>query len=222
MKLNKFVPITLLAGALMLSACGAKGDEPVDPGTSESEGDSTPTGPVYTITEAEFSALKSKLSNPKIFIEGNFTVDLSYDGVSFKNKLANGKVDCYVQGDHCVFDFDVSTYNPTTQKANGDTYYYDDSDGTWSKETGEIDVLKYASRCLAFEDVFYYGPSFDSFTYNEDTRQYSGSKTIEEDTTVVTKFMVKDGRFLSYEVVGVVEYTFSDYGTTTVTLPTVA
>ena len=234
MKLNKFVPITLLAGTLMLASCGSKepsessennSDTDISDITSDKGGsgssDTTPVEPVYTITEAEFSALKSKLSNPKIFLEGNFTVDLSAGVFSSKNKLANGKVDCYIQTEHFMFDFDVDSYNATTQKANGDTYYYDDSDGTWSKETGEIDVAKYASLCFQFEDVFYYAPSFESFTYDEETRQYSGSKTID-DQTVVTNFKVKDGQFLSYGVVGFVTYTFSDYGTTTVTLPTVA
>ncbi len=216
MKNNKILPIALLAGVLMLSACASKGgDKETDPASSSTE-------PVYTITEAEFTALQAKLANPKIFIEGNFTVDMSVGVFSFKNKLANGKVDCYIQGEHFAFDFDVDSYNATTQKANGDAYLYDSDDEKWEKETDEIDVAKCASLCFQFEDVFYYAPSFDSFTYNEETRQYSGSKTIDEDTTLVTKFVVKDGQFLSYEVAGYISYAFSDYGTTTVTLPTVA
>ena len=255
MKLNKFIPITLLAGVLMLSACGANGSDTNEDKenkttsennssveintTSENSGSvenettsenndsaetssSTQAEPVYTITEAEFSALKLKLSDPKIFVEDNFTIDMTYGGVSFKNKLANGKVDFFLQGEHFALDLDVSTYNPSTKKANGDIYEYDDSEEKWSKQTGEIDVYNYASLSLGFEVMFSYAPSsLDDFTYNKDTRQYSGSRT-EDGTTIVTKFMVKDGQFLSYETVGIVDYEFSDYGTTTVTLPTVA
>lgn len=227
MKLNRFLPITILAGVLMLSACGSKG------GSSDSEngGDSvddptpstpsTPSGPSYTITETDFLVLKAKLMNPKIFVEGNFTVDLTIEGDTFKNKIANGKDDVYVQGTHFVFDLDVSSYNASTSKASGDTYKYDDEEKTWSKQTGEVDVALYASYSLGFETVFEFSPlSLDSFAYNEDTRLYTGSKTVGDDTCI-TKFMVKDGQFLSYEIVDVFKYEFSDYGTTTVTLPEV-
>ena len=219
MKLNKFLPITLLAGVLMLSACGSKGND--NSGDSGSGGDSTPTGP-YTITEAEFATLKAKMASPKIFIEGNFTVDLTLSGSTFKNKFANGKVDCYVQGEHYVLDIDVSTYDATKQTANGDMYEYDEDDEAWSKDASIIDVGAFASYSLGFETVFAFSPSsLDSFTYNEDTRFYTGSKTMGDDT-YVTKFMVKDGQFLSYEVVGMFGYEFSDYGTTTVILPELA
>ena len=201
MKLNKILPITLLAGVLMLSACGSKGN-------------STPTGP-YTITEAEFATLKAKMASPKIFIEGNFAVDLTVGSSTFKNKFANGKVDCYVQGEHYVLDIDVSTYDATKQTANGDMYEYDEDDEAWSKDASIIDVQAFASHSLGFETVFAVSPSsLDSFTYNEDARFYIGYKTVDGDT-FVTKFMVKDGQFLSYEVVGMAAYEFSDYGTTT-------
>ena len=151
MKLNKILPITLLAGVLMLSACGSKGND--NSGDSGSGGDSTPTGPVYTITESDFLTLKSKLTNPKIFIEGNFTVDLTVGGSTFKNKFANGKVDCYVQGEHYVLDIDVSTYDATKQTANGDIYVYDEDDEAWSKDASIIDVGAFASYSLGFETV---------------------------------------------------------------------
>lgn len=214
MKLNRFLPITLLAGVLMLSACGSKGNG------GGSGGDPTPS---YTITETDFLALKAKLMNPKIFVEGNFTVDVTVFGTTFKNKIANGKDDIYVEGIHFVLDLDVSSYNASTSKASGDTYEYDEDEKTWSKETGEVDVALYASYSLQFEDSLGKAApaSFDAFTYNEDTRIYEGSKTMD-DETYVTKFMVKNGQFLSYEVVGVFKYEFSDCGTTTVTLPEVA
>ncbi len=211
MKLNRFLQTTLLAGVLMLSACGSK--------DSGNGGDSTPS---YTITETDFLILKAKLSKPKILIEENFTVDLTYSGVTFKNKIANGKDDIYVQGTHIVLDLDVSSYNASTSKASGDTYEYDEDEKTWSKETGEVDVAIYNSYALGFETAFNVSPtSFDAFTYNEDTRLYTGSMTADGDT-VITKFMVKDGKFLSYEIVGEFKYEFSDYGTTTVTLPEIA
>lgn len=227
MKLNRFLPITILAGVLMLSACGSKGGSSDSENGGDSVGDptpstpSTPSGPSYTITETDFLVLKAKLMNPKIFVEGNFTVDWTIDGVTFKNKIANGKDDVYVQGTHFVFDLDVSSYNASTSKASGDTYEYDEDENTWSKETGEVDVALYASYSLGFETVFGFSPlSLDSFAYNEDTRLYTGSRTSGDDT-YITKFMVKDGQFLSYEVANVFKYEFSDYGTTTVTLPEV-
>lgn len=206
MKINKFLPITLLTGVLMLSACGSE----------------TPSGSSYTITETEFLTLKAKLMKPKILIEENFTVDVTYiyNGLTFKNKIAKGKDDLYVQGTHFVFDLDVSSYNTQTSKANGDTYMYDEDEKTWSKKTGEVDLHTYAFYSLGFETTLETAPSFDALTYNEDTRLYTGSKTIDGET-VETKFMVKDGQFLSYEVVGVYKYEFSNYGTTTVTLPEV-
>lgn len=119
MKINKFLPITLLTGVLMLSACGSE----------------TPSGSSYTITETEFLALKARLVNPKFLIEENFTVDVTYiyNGVTYKNKIAKGKDDLYVQGTHFVFDLDVSSYNASTSKANGDTFEYDEDEKTWSK-----------------------------------------------------------------------------------------
>lgn len=206
MKINKFLPITLLTGVLMLSACGSE----------------TPSGPSYTITEIEFLALKAKLVKPNILVEGNFTVDITISGATFKNKVANGKDDIYVQGTHIVLDLDVSSYNASTSKASGDTYEYDEDEKTWSKETGEVNVALYNSYALGFETVFKFSPTFfDAFTYNKDTRLYTGSMTVDDDT-YITRFMVKDGQFLYYEVGDVYKYEFSNYGTTTVTLPQVA
>lgn len=63
-------------------------------GSDSSKGsDSIPSGHSYTITEAEFAALKAKLMNPKTLVEGNFTVDLTMGGVTFKNKIANGMLE---------------------------------------------------------------------------------------------------------------------------------
>lgn len=205
MKHNKFLSIALLSGAFLLSACGSKGVEP------------TPTGPSYTITDVEYLTLKSKLSSPKIFIDGNFTVDMSMSGVTFKNKIANAKADIYPQGSHIVLDLDVSSYS-APGKANGDTYEYDEDEKTWSKETGEVKVSAFSS--FIFGVVEYMPASFDELSYNDDTRFYSGSLT-QGDSTLVTKFMVKNGQFLTIDMVGMVTYEFSDYGTTTVTLPEV-
>ena len=175
---------------------------------------------VNTITETDFLTLKAKLTKPKILIEENFTVDFTYSGVTFKNKIANGKDDIYMQRTHIVLDLDVSSYNDSTSKASGDTYVYDEDEKTWSKETGEVNVALYNSYALGFETAFNISPTFDAFTYNEDTRLYTGSRTAGDDT-YITKFMVKDGKFLSYEIVDEFKYEFSDYGTTTVTLPEV-
>ena len=220
MKINKFLPITLLAGVLMLSACGSKGGSSDSGNGGSSGGDSTPSGHSYTITETDFLTLKAKLTKPKILIEENFTVDFTYSGVTFKNKIANGKDDIYMQRTHIVLDLDVSSYNDSTSKASGDTYEYDEDEKTWSKEAGEVNVALYNSYALGFETSFNVSPTFDAFTYNEDTRLYTGSRTID-DETYVTKFMVKDGNFLYYEIVNSFKYEFSDYGTTTVTLPEV-
>ena len=117
---------------------------------------------------------------------------------------------------HCVFDLQVDTYNASTKKATGDMYLYDEDDG-WDKDTGEIDLAYWHPG--VFYGFDYIVDSLEDCTYNEDTRTYVGTKTVEGET-VTSKIIFKDGQFLSIELQGgLVKYEFSNYGTTTVTLP---
>ena len=226
MKLNKFLSITLLAGALMLSACGSKGKDNSKNNDESGSVNSTPAEPVYTVTADEYSSLIEKLISPKIFIEGNFTFDLTTNGEKSTNKIANGKFDGYNQGEHGVLDLQVDTYNDSTETATGRAYFYDEDDGWVSNGIEEINVGQFHYLSLGAQ-LSFVPPTLDiytSFTYNEDARTYTGTIGEGEYSATCT-FMFKNKQFLSLQLESdgetVFKFEFYDYGTTTVTIPEV-
>ena len=207
MKLNKFLSITLLAGALMLSACGSKGNG----------GDSTPAEPVYTVTAGEYELIKSNFNNYGILVNSNFTMTVQFQNVSNEYKFADGKIDGFIEGDHCVLDIDKSTFNATTSESTYDEYYYDIDDGKWYKTTLTGNLSGYYNLFFEYFEVM--PDEFEDLTYNEEKHSYLGTKTIE-DEMFSTELMFKDGTLVSISFNKMLYYTFSEFGTTTVTLPT--
>ena len=189
MKANKFLSITLLAGVLTLSACGSKDGDSVS-----DDIESTSTGPVYTITGEEYSALRTKFLSPSIFINGNFKMTIEFQGASVTDKFANGKFDGYLGGEHCVLDIQTSTYDASTYDATFDRYYYDTDDGKWYKSTVTDSLKDLYDVTFMYFDVM--PDSFDDLTYSEETHSYTGSKTVEGEK-YSTEFSVKDGALIS-------------------------
>ena len=232
MKLNKILPITLLTGVLMLSACGSKKENSDSSGSNNesnvsnnsdsNESESTSTEPVYTVTETEFLSLKSKLSSPKIFIDGNFSFDTTVGGKKLPNKIAEGKFDGYIQGVRAAIDMKVDTYDSTDQTAAGSMYLYDEDNG-WEK-TGTKEIELSDVHTYVFGMLMFVPDAFDVYSYDADKRTYSATTKADNDELTCT-FMVKDKEFLSIklETEGetIADYSFYDYGTTTVTLPEV-
>ena len=178
--------------------------------------DDTPKEPVYTVTETEYLAIKSKIGSHRNFIDGNFTVTLTYNGVSV-NKFADGKFDGYIEGDHYVIVFDTATYDSTAKTANADVYYYDEDDKKWYREAAQKENLtQYYSYVVPFIEAL--PDSFDDLSYNADKREYSSIVTIDGENISV-KVQFKDGKMISFTINGLVSCEFSDYGTTEVTVP---
>ena len=197
--------VSLAFCAVSLTACGSKD-------TKE---------PVYTVTETEYLAIKSKISSHKNFIDGNFTVTINIGNNVYVNKFADGKFDDYIQGDHYVIVFDTSTYDATAKTANAYGYYYDEDDEKWYRTPEETENLDlYYSFIIPFTE--YFPDTFEELYYNADKREYSASVTVL-DGTFSFKAQFKDGNLLSYTLIADefhMTCEFSDYGTTTVTPPT--
>ncbi len=190
-----------------MTACGNKDNT-----------DDTPKEPVYTVTEAEYLSIKTMVNNPKNFIDGNFTATMNLGGGVSVNKFADGKFDGHIQGNHFVIVFDTSTYNVSEKTATSSSYYYDEDDEKWYRESDKtVNLGQYYPMTILYTE--YFPNTFEELSYNADKREYSAIMTIL-DSTVSFRAQFKDGKLLSYTFVGFVAVEFSDYGTTTVTPPT--
>lgn len=215
MKLNKILPIALLAGVLMLSACGNKGSNgDSGNGSSSDSGDSTQSGPVYTVTESEYASLRTFLNSTKLLTEGNMTLsgETSY-------KFADGRAEYEDEDLHTIFDFIYDSFADEYEIDEYDELFTD----SWSK-------THWAANELSLEDVsnildvpFDFMPlSFADLTYSEETHKYISSNN---GTSVEVGF--EDGNLVSYTFeyddngIQTRTYAISNYGTTTVTLPEV-
>lgn len=172
----------------------------------------------YTLTKEEYLSLRSDLLSPRLFLDGNFTFKISQN--SSANKIADGKFDGLIEGDPTVYVFDKNTYDSTTTKVALDEYYYDTDDKIWylSKENYELKTIYKISGLFYLELL---PNSYDDLSYNEAKRVYTYSGTIDGDPYSI-EFSVKNGKLIDYRVIGEASfiYEFSDYGTTTVNVPT--
>ena len=208
-----------LAGGIALTGCGGgknkKGDSSGQGSTPASEPSSEPDPePVYTFTEAEYLLVKEKLNDPRILLNGNFTMS----GI-VENKIAEGKIDGTIEGDHLMYDIDVASYNNGTKKAAAVEYYYDTDDAKWYRTEIDLNVQSlYVSTGLYY---FMLLPVYGDLTYNETKHQYSALVNYEEMNFKID-FRALHGNIIEYNVTGEVTYhfEFSDFGTTTVEFPT--
>ena len=187
---------------------------------------------VHFVSETEWKQAFS----PKLFV--NVTSNISEtqtDGTNTAQFTSVSKIDgTKIFGESTE---DGSTTVMYISKEGEKTYMYTDAyTGTFTK----VDV----SSWMNFED---FSPTnetthlvnlYSSFTYNEQTKSYSADRIQPdpEDNSIVLEDMVikfEDGKILSYQyttttineggetITSFTKVTFSNYGTTTVTLPTI-
>lgn len=201
-----------LLGGVALSGCGGNNDP-----TPEPTPESTPE-PVYTINEADYLLLRSKVNNPRFVLENNFSLNINDE---FESKVDKGKIDTYIEGDHVKLDLDVSTYDSETTAITGDTYYFDKDDKEWYRIANHTSPLLPTFKALGFYYFVTLPDSYEDLVYNETKHTYKGIVTIDGETFQIT-FALLNGRFVEFELLldGMrFEIDFFDYDSTTVEFP---
>ena len=197
-----------LLGGVALSGCGGNNDPKPEP---------TPE-PVYTINEADYLLLRSKVNNPRYVLENNFSLNVND---VFESKVDKGKIDTYIEGDHVMLDLDVSTYNSETTAITGDTYYFDKDDKEWYRIANHTSPLSQTFNALGFYYFVALPDSYEDLVYNETKHTYKGIVTIEGESFQTT-FVLLNGRFVEFELSygeTHLEIDFFDYDSTTVEFP---
>lgn len=189
--------------------------------------------PVTTVTADQWDAIFADINNPEK-TGGNMTATISM-------KLSGATeftIMTTVQYDwaHKTFFMNSQTDNSSVYAVyeNGKAYKYTQSGSdTWIKEEWYTPTDANAFFVSLYDGVWLAGfiGKFTEFTYDAETETYSGPfYTIKNGVATIIDGMstivsIADGKLLS--LVGVKEegsqkLQFSDYGTTTVTLPTIA
>lgn len=170
MKLNRFLPITLLAGVLMLAACGSN-DSSVDPAVSENSaseptsaseesssdsasdvdsGDNTPN--INQITKENFEAYLTKIKNPLCLLELNFTTDID----NVETKFANGMIESAKFEDYgdnqTIFVPKADTYDADKGLIHTDVYVRAELNGqmTWGHTEDDLDLVLFYGKTMGF------------------------------------------------------------------------
>lgn len=202
MKRSKFLPITLLAGVLMLSACGSNG-------SSADSGDNK-------ITKEEYNSYIEKIANPLYLLETNFTASIN----NVETKFADGKIETAAskefEGLHAIYVPKVSTYD----KGKIDIELYGEFESKWVHvgEGAELDLFNdYYNPTLGSIHSVIKTVDFDDFKYNESDHTYKASFA---GNSLIVKFTNKTIEYMQVTTDGTSRiYNFTNVGTTSITLP---
>ncbi len=205
MNTKKCFAIGLLMSGLILSGCsGNKGNNKPEPPTPEEE-------IVYTITESEYTSIRSFLNSTDFLVEGNVTISGSVN-----YKFGTRRVEC-VDGDiHNIFDF---IYDDLADEYRIDEYDEQYADH-WNKTEWALGELTLEEAKSILNLPFDFMPlAYANLIYSEETHKYSGM--IGE---YPSKAGFENGQLTSFEFEyddGTKTYALSNYGTTVINLPSV-
>ena len=170
--------------------------------------------PSNTIDEQNYLLMRSNLLTPRVFLDSNFTVSGS---ASFK--VADSKFDGTIQGEHFILDLNKETYNAETTEVEADTYYYDTDDEVWYHSKG-TDKLSNTHIQTGLYFLALLPSSYSDLSYNESGKKYTWSGVMEE-TRFTIEFTVENNKLKTFLVISEmsIQLVFSDYGRTSVTIP---
>lgn len=218
MKTKLSIILLALVSGLTLGGCKGKTNSSSSNGTSSSQTSSSSSssssekGKTYTVSDTDYLLIKSSFADPKVLIDGNFTVS-NYTNV----KVANGKVEIN-SSFHRIYDIDGTTYDTGTHIAELEQYDYETDH--WVQSHHDDIPLE---NIIAYSELMYFTAMLDSlssYTYSEETHKYTGRNNLYE---IDIELSFEDGKLIRSVFTGEVALTFdiSNYGTTTVEIPTV-
>ena len=188
----------------------------------------------YKVTDTEWQAIFTNINNPES-TGGNMTVDV------FAKQT--GDTD-FAQMSHLKYDWQHKAVEGKSQDQsvyyaleNGKVYEYTQSDSDiWIKEEWYTPTDANAFFVSMYDGVWLqaFVNKYAEFTYDEVTKMYTGpyfswangGELIEQKEGMTVSLHFEDEKLITMEVIiesrGVQKLQFSDYGTTTVTLPAIA
>jgi hypothetical protein len=213
MKLNKFIPITLLASTLMLSACGAKGnnasngsnkdsdisDSSSDSGDSGSSSDTTPIIDNSTVTESEFNSILDSTEVCKRLMSTNYTFTKTktysmhpYDVTSIVETyyVDNGKIKVHrslsVDGTTSDEDYYYSaTIYEEYNSVEMASYFYNAEDDYWEEGGVEEEMDKFSTLPTNYlEESFAF--AYSELNYDEESKIYKHDGALANSTDYVS------------------------------------
>lgn len=222
MKLNKFLPITLLAGVLMLSACGSNSGSSDSGNSGSSSGDSGDNTPnINQITKENFEAYLTKIKTPLCLLELNFTTDID----NVETKFANGMIESAKFEDYgdnqTIFVPKANTYDADKGLIHTDAYVHAELNGqmTWGHIEDDLDLALFYSKTMLFVSDVLELVGYDALVFdaNENIYKYSdvsgNSLTVQFENNNVKDIETKaDGETTAAH--------FNNIGKTIITPPT--
>ena len=222
MKLNKFLPITLLAGVLMLSACGSNSGSSDSGNSGSSSGDSGDNTPnINQITKENFEAYLTKIKTPLCLLELNFTTDID----NVETKFANGMIESAKFEDYgdnqTIFVPKADTYDADKGLIHTDAYIHAELNGqmTWGHIEDDLDLALFYSKTMLFVSDVLELVGYDALVFdtNENIYKYSdvsgNSLTVQFENNNVKDIETKaDGETTAAH--------FNNIGKTVITPPT--
>lgn len=182
----------------------------------------------YTVTESEWNDLfvGEALNNVSI----NMNIEMYQAGAteavqtqSGFSKAADGSI---YQGYYAANGENL-TYEEYVTKSDDKWYYLSKSDNAWTGE--EIEEKEAVAYTFSGAQGVCFVDKYSAFTYDAENKCYTAENFAADSSSVldVVKFYVENGKLVKMEfemTAGtnrrVVSYTFSDYGTTEIDVPT--